>query len=441
MTAFITDEERMFAQELLNFIDQSPSAFHAVQSVKKILIPQGFQELSLQDKWSLVPGGNYFVSRNNSALIAFTIGLGGLEDYGFHLIAAHTDSPSFRVKSIPEIQVEGRYLKLNVEAYGGPILNTWLDRPLSLAGRIILRGETPFNPQIKLYNSERPLLVIPNQSIHLNRKINEGIELNKQKDMLPLLSQISDDLQNDKRLVHHLAEILNCPVEEILYFDLFLFETIQGSFVGLQQEYLSSGRLDDLAMVHAGAWALAKSEPSLMTNVLACFDHEECGSTSKQGAASPFLSHVLERILLAQEKGREAYFQALAHSFLISADMAHALHPNAVEKHDPVNHPILNGGPVLKISANQSYTTDAETAAVFTTLCQNAQVPVQIFVNRSDERGGSTIGPISSTHLDIPAVDVGNPVLAMHSVRELGGVKDHLAIAKVFSKFYGTPNR
>ncbi|MHB8132060.1 MAG: zinc-binding metallopeptidase family protein, partial [Mobilitalea sp.] len=261
MTAFITDEERMFAQELLNFIDQSPSAFHAAHSVKKILVPQGFQELSLKDKWSLVPGGNYFVSRNNSALIAFTVGLGGLEDYGFHLIAAHTDSPSFRVKSLPEIQVEGRYLKLNVEAYGGPILNTWLDRPLSLAGRIVLRGETPFSPQIKLYNSERPLLVIPNQSIHLNRKINEGIELNKQKDMLPLLSQVSDDLQNDKRLVYHLAEIMNCPEEEILDFDLFLFETIKGSFVGLQQEYLSSGRLDDLAMVHAGAWALAKSEP------------------------------------------------------------------------------------------------------------------------------------------------------------------------------------
>lgn len=439
MTTYINTEEKLFAQELLDFIEDSPSSFHVVQSIMRTLLPDGFKELSLKDKWSLVPGGKYFVVRNNSALIAFTVGLGGVENYGFHLIGAHTDSPGFRIKAIPEILVEGRYLKLNVETYGGPILSTWLDRPLSLAGRIILRGKTPFSPQIKLFKSEQPLLVIPNQSIHLNRKINEGYELNKQKDMLPLLAQITEDLHKDKCLLHHLAESMHYSADEILDFDLFLCDSLKGSLVGLQQEYISSGRLDDLAMVHAGVWSLAKSEPGLITNVLACFDHEECGSTSKQGAASPFLSHVLERILLAQEKGREAYFQALASSFYISADMAHALHPNAVEKHDPVNHPVLNGGPVIKLSANQSYTTDAESAAVFSTLCQNAGVPVQMFVNRSDERGGSTIGPISSTHLDILSVDIGNPVLAMHSVRELGGVKDHLAIAKVFSAFYQAP--
>lgn len=438
MAAYIANEELMFAEELVDFIEESPSPFHTVQSVRKRLEPQGFIELSLKDKWSLVPGGKYLVSRNNSALIAFKVGLGEIENHGFHLIGTHTDSPTFRVKANPEIQVEGHYLKLNVETYGGPILNTWMDRPLSLAGRIILRGETPFSPQIKLYNSERALLVIPNQSIHLNRKINEGIELNKQKDMLPLLSQITDQFLKDQYLIQFLAETIPCQLEEILDFDLFLYEQVKGCIVGLQHEYISAGRLDDLAMVHAGAWALARSKPAFVTNVLACFDHEECGSTSKQGAASPLLSHVLERILLAQGQGREAYFQALAHSFLISADMAHALHPNAAEKHDPVNRPILNGGPVIKLSANQSYTTDGETAAVFKTLCQNADVPVQMFVNRSDERGGSTIGPISSTHLDIQSIDVGNPVLAMHSVRELGGVKDHLAIAKAFLTFYET---
>jgi len=424
----ITTEELQFALELLDFINQSPSSFHAVESVKRILDLEGFRELPLEEKWSLSQGGKYFVIRNSSALIAFIVGQGEPDLNGFHLIGAHTDSPSFRVKPLSEIPIEGHYLKLNVETYGGPILNTWLDRPLSLAGRIVLRGESPFAPHIKLFRSDRPLLVIPNLAIHMNRKVNEGVELNKQKDMLPLLAQITEDLRKEGILLHHLAEILNCPPEDILDFDLFLYEYEKGCLVGLQQEFISSGRLDDLAMIHAGTWALAKAKPALMTQVLACFDHEECGSTSKQGAASPFLAHVLERILLAQNKDREAYFQALAH----------ALHPNAGEKHDPVNRPILNGGPVIKISANQSYTTDAESSAVFAALCQRAGVQFQKFVNRSDERGGSTIGPISSTHLDIRSVDIGNPILAMHSVRELGGVKDHLAIANVFSEFYKT---
>ena len=438
MTSYINNDEQQFAQLLLDFIQESPSSFHAVEGVKKMLVPFGFQELPFKERWSLIPGGKYYVTRNDSAIIAFIVGEGMPEEYGFHLIGAHTDSPSFRVKPLPEIPVEGHYLKLNVETYGGPILNTWLDRPLSLAGRIILRGKSPFSPQVKLFRSDQPLLVIPNLAIHMNRKINEGFELNKQKDMLPLLTQITEGLEKEGILIRHLAQTLNCLPEDILDFDLFLYEYEKGCLVGLQQEFISSGRLDDLAMVHAGAWALARAKPTLITQVLACFDHEECGSTSKQGAASPFLSHVLERILLALKKDREAYFQALVHSFLISADMAHALHPNAGEKLDPINRPILNGGPVIKISANQSYTTDAESAAIFTALCQSAGVPVQKFVNRSDERGGSTIGPISSTHLDIRSVDIGNPLLAMHSVRELTGVKDHLGIAKVFSEFYKT---
>lgn len=438
ITSNTQNEERQFAQELLTFIAESPSPFHAVASVKKLLVPNGFQELPLGDKWSLNPQGKYLVTLNDSALIAFVVGQGEPEKYGFHLIGAHTDSPSFRLKPLPEISVEGHYLKLNVETYGGPILNTWLDRPLSIAGRIILRGDSPFCPQSKLFRSENLLLTIPNLAIHMNRKVNEGIELNKQKDLLPLFTQITEGLHKEGVLIEHLAETLQYTPEEILDFDLFLYEYEKGSLVGLHQEYISSGRLDDLAMIHAGAWALSRAKPALMTQVLACFDHEECGSASIQGADSPFLAHVLERIILAQGKDRESYFQALAHSFLISADMAHALHPNASEKHDPVNRPVLNGGPVLKISANQSYTTNAESASVFKALCQRAGVPVQIFVNRSDERGGSTIGPISSTHLAIRAVDIGNPLLAMHSVRELGGVKDHLAIANVFAAFYQT---
>lgn len=436
LSSFITDKEHHLAHELLEFIEKSPSSFHAVERVKKMLIPNGYQELSLSEKWSLLPGEKYFLTRNGSALIAFALGLGVPENHGFRLVGVHTDSPGFRVKPSPEIMAEGNYLKLNVETYGGPILNTWLDRPLSLAGRIILRGKTPFSPRIKLFRSERPLLVIPNLAIHMNRKVNEGIELNKQKDLLPLLTQVTENLQKNGFLIQHIAENLNCPPEDILDFDLFLFACDQGCLVGLQQEFISSGRLDDLAMVHAGSWALCQAQPALSTHVLACFNHEECGSASRQGAASPFLSHILERILLTQKKDRAAYFQALENSFLISADMAHALHPNAGEKHDPVIRPTLNGGPVLKISANQSYTTDAESGAVFLDLCQRARVNVQKFVNRSDDRGGSTIGPISSSHLDIRSVDIGNPILAMHSARELGGVKDHLAMANVFAEFY-----
>ncbi|WP_042332366.1 M18 family aminopeptidase [Desulfosporosinus orientis] len=433
---YLNETEKAFAQELLDFIHESPSSFHAVESIKKILVPQGFQELSFAEKWNLTKEGKYFVTHNNSALIAFVIGKGEPKQHGFRIIAAHTDSPSFRIKTLPEISVESHYLKLNLETYGGPILNTWLDRPLSIAGQIILRGKSHFQPQKKLINTDQPLLVIPNLAIHMNRKINEGMELNRQKDMLPLLAQITEDLQSKGAITHFLAKELECLPDDILDFDLFLYESDKGCFVGLQQEFISSPRLDDLAMIHAGTYSIAKAKPSLTTQILACFDHEECGSTSKQGAASPLLSNVLERILLAQAKDREDYFRALDHSFLISADMAHALHPNSTEKHDPIHHPILNGGPVIKINANQSYTTDAESAAVFKSLCQSVNVPVQTFFNRSDERGGSTIGPISSQHLPIRSVDIGNPILAMHSVRELGGVKDHLAVTKVFNAFY-----
>jgi len=253
LTSYINNDEQKFAQLLLDFIQESPTSFHAVESVKNILVPQGFQELPFNEKWSLIPGGKYYVTRNNSALIAFVVGQGVPEKDGFRLIGAHMDSPSFRVKPLPEIPVEGHYLKLNVETYGGPILNTWLDRPLSLAGRIILRGKSPFSPQVKLFRSENPLLVIPNLAIHMNRKVNEGFELNKQKDMLPLLTQITKGLEKEGVLFRLLAKTLQCPTEDILDFDLFLYEYEKGCLVGLQQEFISSGRLDDLAMIHAGA--------------------------------------------------------------------------------------------------------------------------------------------------------------------------------------------
>jgi aspartyl aminopeptidase len=438
---WVSQEELNHVYSLLDFIQGSPSAYHSVQSVEGILKTQGFRELNFEEKWSIIAGGRYYVKKNGTAIIAFIAGMDQPENTGFHIVGAHTDSPSFRIKPSPEIPVDGRYLKLNVETYGGPILNTWLDRPLSVAGRIILKGQSVMRPRSVLLHSPVPILVIPNLAIHMNRKVNEGIELNKQKDLLPLLTTLGEGLEKEGLLIEHLAELLHVPSEDILDFDLFLYEFESGSIIGINQEFISCSRLDDLAMVHAGTWALSKVQKNLTTAVLACFDHEEIGSTSKQGAASPLLAHVLERILIAQGKGREEYFQALARSYFISADMAHALHPNAGEKHDPVNKPVLNGGPVIKISANQSYTTDAESSVMFEGLCQRVKVPVQKFVNRSDERGGSTIGPISSTHLEIRSVDVGNPILGMHSVRELGGVKDHLAMSKVFLEFFEIESR
>lgn len=425
-----------FAQSLIDFIYQSPSQFHVVANLESRLQECGFRELRLRDKWMVEKGGKYYVTRNESALIAFVIGTGEVERDGFHLVGAHTDSPTFRVKPAPEMVVENCYVKLNTEVYGGPILNTWLDRPLSLAGRVSLRTEDPFYPEIRLVNISKPILIIPNLSIHMNRKVNEGIELNKQKDTLPLLAQINEQFEKNGFLAKLLASELGVEPERIVDFDLFLYEFEKGSIVGLNEEFISCGRLDDLAMVHAGIEALIEAPVGKATSVMVCFDNEEIGSNTKQGADSTLLRNILERIAYGLGKERDEFFRALYSSFLVSADMAHALHPNSPEVHDPVNRPLINKGPVIKINANMNYTTDADSFTVFEEICKKAGVPVQRFVNRSDSRGGSTIGPISSSHLDIRSVDIGNPMFAMHSIRELGGVDDHLAVKKALVQYY-----
>jgi aspartyl aminopeptidase len=429
-------QELKYAQELVDFLYESPTAFHAVESVKSMLSPLGFKELKEEEKWDLVKGGKYYIVKNESAIVAFTVGEGEIEENGFKIIGSHTDSPTFRVKPSPEIVSESSYVKLNTEVYGGPILNTWLDRPLSLAGRVVLRSENPLYPQIRLVNIKKPILIIPNLAIHMNRNVNSGVELNKQKDMLPMLSLVNETLEKDKYMLNTLAAELSVAAEDIMDFDLFLYEYEKGSIIGLNNEFVSSGRLDDLAMVHASVTALCRSEAGKSTNIAACFDNEEVGSSTKQGADSELLPSILERIAICLGKNREDYYRALAKSFMISADLAHAVHPNAGEKHDPINRPVINRGPVIKINANQSYTTDSVSAAVYEQLCRRAGVPVQKFVNRSDERGGSTIGPISSTHLHIRSVDIGTPILAMHSVRELGGTMDHTYVTRSFEEFY-----
>ncbi|SHK20249.1 aspartyl aminopeptidase [Clostridium cavendishii DSM 21758] len=428
--------EKTIARDLIDFIYKSPTAFHAVETTKSRLLDKGFKELQEYEAWKLEKNGKYFVTKNSSAIIAFVIGDGEIEEDGFKIIGAHTDSPGFRLKPNPEVLAEGKYIKLNTEVYGGPILSTWFDRPLSLAGRVALRSNNPLFPEMKLVNINKPLLIIPNLAIHMNRDINEGFKINRQKDCLPLLGLLSQKLEKENYILKLIAEELKVKEEDIIDFDLFPYEYEKGCLMGINEEFISSSRLDDLSMVHAGLEAITNTKVNKATNILVCFDNEEVGSATKQGADSSLLASLLERILVSQGKGREDFFRALSKSFLISADLAHAVHPNVSEKHDPVIRPILNGGPVIKIAASQSYTTDSDSLAVYEEICKRANVPVQKFVNRSDLRGGSTIGPISSTHLNIRSVDMGTPILGMHSIRELGAVKDHYYVIKSFEEFY-----
>lgn len=427
--------EAQFAQDMIDFIYESPSQFHVVENLRKRLTEKGFTELGLREQWKIEQGGKFFVTRNESALIAFVVGTGEIEEDGFRVVGSHTDAPTFRIKPAPEMINDG-YLKLNTEVYGGPILNTWLDRPLALAGRVTLEGENPLYPEMRLVNINHPILIIPNLAIHMNRKVNEGVELNKQKDMLPMVTVITEEFEKENYLLKLIAEELSIDPEKIVDFDLYLYEYEKGRIFGINDEFISCGKLDDLAMVHASIEALIDTPVGKSTNVAVCFDNEEVGSETKQGAGSPMMKTVLERIVTGLGKDREAFFRAIYSSFLISADMAHAIHPNSGGKHDPVNKPKLNHGPVIKVSANQLYTTDSDSSTVFETICKHAEVPVQKFVNRSDQRGGSTIGPISSSQIDMRSLDIGNPMLAMHSVRELGGVMDHYYVWKAFVEFY-----
>nr|WP_319398868.1 M18 family aminopeptidase [uncultured Carboxylicivirga sp.] len=429
-------QEIQLANELIEFIHQSPTAFHVIAQAKNQLIKAGFTELPMGDAWKIKKGGKYFTTKNESALFAFQIGTDSIEENGFKLISAHSDSPSFKIKPNPEMLAEGHFLKLNTEVYGGPILSTWMDRPLSLAGRVLVKSKNPLHPISKLIDFKKPLLVIPNMAIHLNRSVNDGVELNKQIDMLPLMACVNQNFEKDNYLLRLIAEELKVKQEDILDFDLFTYEFEKGCILGANQEFISSGKLDDLAMVHAGLKAITGKISKTATQFLCIFDNEEVGSVTKQGAGSPVLRNIIERICEKLGKNQEDYQRTIYNSFMISADMAHSIHPNHPEKHDPILHPTINGGPVIKIHANQKYTTDGESAAIFKDICSKADVPYQKFTNRSDMVGGSTLGNISTGKLDIRTVDIGNPMLAMHSVRELAGVKDHQYITKVFETFF-----
>ena len=429
------NKELKFANKLIDFVYESPSAFHVVKNVKAKLIQNDFKELNLREKWDIEKNGKYFVTKNDSAIVSFIIGNGDIEKEGFRIIGAHTDSPTFKIKPSPEMTENG-YLKLNTEVYGGPILNTWLDRPLSFAGRVTLKGNDIMHPESKLVDIKKPVLIIPNLAIHMNRDVNKGVELDKQKDMLPLMGLAEDDFVKENFIIELMAKELKCNNEDIVDFDIYLYEVEKGSIIGVNDEFISAGKLDDLAMVHAGIEAIINTKENKTTQMMVCFDNEEIGSRTKQGAGSPMLKNIIERIVYKLGGDKEELQRALYSSFLISADMAHAVHPNSGEKHDPINKPVINKGPVIKMNANQNYTTDSDSNTVYEMICRNLNIPVQKFVNRSTERGGSTIGPISSSQLDIRSIDIGNPMLAMHSVRELGGVIDHWNIFESFKGFF-----
>lgn len=428
-------------KRLLSFLDASPVNFLAVKNLTEELQQHGYRRIDTTEALGTIKAGDkFFVTKNDSSIYAFQIGRKPLAETGFHMICAHCDSPTFRIKPHAEIDCEGGIVKLNTEVYGGPIMSTWFDRPLTLAGRVIVKSKDVMTPTTLLLHVKRPLLQISNLAIHFNRQVNDGVKLSRQKDMLPILGIINDELEKGNLLMNIILEELNkqqsVAREDILDFDLYLADATPACTFGAHNELISSGRLDDLSMCFAGLEALLASQPTDTTQVLAIFDNEETGSQTKQGAGSPFLSYMLKRIALAQGGTEEAYYQAVERAFMISADNAHAWHPNYSEKYDPTNHPMLGGGPVIKFNAAQKYASDAYSASVFAGLCKKAGVPCQRFVNHSDVAGGSTLGNILASSIPLRGVDMGNAILAMHSCRETGSTADHEFCVKVFTQFY-----
>jgi aspartyl aminopeptidase len=418
----ISAESRAQAQDLLHFIDASPSPWHAVHSVEQRLLAQGFTQLQEAERWKLEVGGRYYVVRGGSSIISFKLGQKPLAETGFRMIGAHTDSPGLRLKT-HAAQASNGLVRLGVEIYGGPILATFTDRDLSLAGRINVRTANGFDT--RLIKFDQPLLRLPNLAIHMNRDVNEqGLKLNKQTE-LPLLFSLSHEkLGAREQFIGLLAEKLEVSAKDILTYELNVFDTQQGSFWGAEQEFIANSQLDNLASCHAALSAMLAVEQPAATTICAFFDHEEVGSESAAGAGGSFATDVIDRISLCLELDEEAQHCASARSFFISADMAHAFQPNFPNAYEPNHHVLVNAGPVIKTNSNQRYSTNADTAARFMTLCESAGVPFQHYTHRTDLGCGSTIGPIIASRLGVASVDVGSPMWAMHSLRESAGVQD-----------------
>ena len=418
------------SKELIHFIDSSPSCFHAVKFMKDLLLQEHFIQLRENTKWHIQRGGRYFVVRNGSAIIAFTV---PQQDFtGMRIMASHSDSPSFKIKENPELEAENHYIRLNVEGYGGMLCAPWFDRPLSIAGRVIIKNNETGNLESRLVDVDRDLVMIPSLAIHLNREANKGYSYNIQKDMLPLYGDISAK----GTFLRTIADAAGIKEEDILGHDLFLYNRQKGSVWGASGEYISCPRLDDLQCAFASLKGFLTAPKQSFMTVHCVLDNEETGSATKQVAASTFLYDTLTRAYRSLHMTEEDYLIHLADSFMISADNAHAVHPNYTDKADPSNRPFLNGGIVIKFNAGQKYCTDGISAAMFRDICQKAQVPVQTFTNRSDMAGGSTLGNISNTRVALNTVDIGLPQLAMHSPYETAGTNDTEYLIKSAEKFF-----
>lgn len=415
-------------EKLLDFIHRSPSPFHAVENIANELKAAGYTELFENESFDVKPGGRYFVRRNLSSVIALRLPENPFR--GFMIMAAHSDSPSFKVKEKPGVKAAGIYAQLNIEKYGGMICSSWMDRPLSAAGRVVVRENGKLFT--KLVNIDKDLLIIPNVAIHMDRGVNEGKNYNANVDMLPLMGSV-DCADDFEKIVARWAGV---EVENIVSTDLFLYPHCKGRVWGANDEYISSPRLDDLQCAYACLQGLLQSRGSEAASVLAVFDNEEVGSGTKQGADSGFLEDVLYRVCEAMGMTSSQYRAALADSFMVSADNAHAVHPNHPEYADRNDRPEMNKGIVIKFNANQKYTTDAVSAAVFSEICARAGVPTQRLSNRADIQGGSTLGNISSSHVAVNSVDVGLPQLAMHSAYETAGAKDTEYFVCAAKEFY-----
>ena len=433
---FIEMEVKSFAREVIEFIDESPSTYHVVKNCSDILDENGFERIMPREKWEIKKGGKYFLKKSSSTIIAFTVGENFDVKKGFKIFGAHTDSPCFRIKPSPEIVTEN-VVRLNTEVYGGPILSTWFDRPLSIAGRVIVRGEDTFFPKTIKIRIDEPLLTIPNLAIHQNREVNNGVKIDKQNDVLPVISLINKNFEREGYLERIILEKTGIKKEDIIDFDLYLYATEKGCLLGANEEFMSSPKIDNLASVYTGLIGLLEAEENQdRINIFVAFDNEEIGSATKQGADSNYLLNTLERISLALGLSRGNFLQMLESSYILSADAAHAAHPAHLGKTDPTNRGRINEGISIKISAKQKYTSDGYSIAVIKQLIEGTEIQIQPFVNESNELGGSTIGPISSTHLDIDGVDLGVPMLAMHSVRELCGIFDVFYLKELAKEFF-----
>lgn len=420
------------SRQLMSFIQQSPTAFHAVDTMKKMLNEAGYQELSESQKWSMTKGGKYYVTRNQSSLIAFHIGE-KLDHYNFQIVASHSDSPTFKLKEKAEMEVKNHYLMLNTEGYGGMICSSWFDRPLSIAGRVMIKQNNTY--QTRLLSFDRDLVLIPHLAIHMNRTVNEGYAYNKQIDMLPLFAGKQGQIGDLKKMI---AKELQVDEEAIYGSDLYLYNRTAPSLWGAHEEFISAPRLDDLQCAYTSLQGFLQGSHPQSIQVFACFDNEEVGSGTKQGAASTFLYDTLYRIHHHLFQDSEDFYRALANSFMLSGDNAHAVHPHHVEKTDQDNCVYMNQGVVVKSHAGQKYTSDGLSIAVIKGLCQKANVSLQFFANRSDTVGGSTLGNIAMSQVSMNCVDIGLPQLAMHSAYETAGVQDSYDMIQLTKAFFNS---